>query len=85
MLLANDGARRLLGTFLDPSEVPASVAQNPLRASLHPGGLRRHVVNWSELVAIVLERVERAHHAFPADEERRALLEKIRAYPEVRD
>ncbi len=83
VLRVNDGARRLLGTFLDPSEVPVSVASNLVRASLHPEGLRPHVVNWSELVAIVLGRVERAHHAHPADEERRALLEEIRAYPEV--
>lgn len=83
VLRVNDGARRLLATFLDPHRVPVPIASNLVRASLHPDGLRPHVVNWSELVAIVLDRVERAHHAHPADEARRALLEEIRSYPEV--
>lgn len=83
VLRVNDGARRLLGAFLDPGEVPASIAQNLVRATLHPGGLRRHVVNWGEVSALVLERVERAHLAHPSDPERRALLEEIRAYPDV--
>lgn len=80
---ANEGARRLLATFLDPKKVPPSVATNLVRAALHPEGFRPHVVNWNELAAIVLERVERVHLAHPADEERRALLEELRAYPEV--
>lgn len=83
VLRVNHGARRLLAAFLDPSRVPASIATNLVRATLHPEGLRPHVANWNEVAAIVLERVERAHHAHPADEERRALLEEIRAYPDV--
>jgi transcriptional regulator with XRE-family HTH domain len=83
VLRVNSGARRLLATFLDPGAVPARVAQNLMRATLHPEGLRPHVVNWREVASIALDRLERAHHAHPEDEERRALFEEIRAYPEV--
>jgi len=83
VLRVNDGARRLLGSFLDPSKVPSAVAQNLVRAALHPEGLRPHVVNWADMAALVLERLERAHHAHPADKDRRALLDEVRAYPGV--
>jgi transcriptional regulator with XRE-family HTH domain len=83
VLRVNGGARRLLGAFLDPSIVPPRIATNLVRAALHPEGLRSHIVNWSEVASVLFERVERAHHAHPEDEERRALLEEIRAYPEV--
>lgn len=83
VLRVNAGARRLLGALLEPSDVPAAVAANLVRAALHPRGLRPYVVNWSELVPLVYERVERAHHAHPEDDARRALLEEIRGYPEV--
>lgn len=83
VLRLNDGARRLLGAFLDPSIVPSRIATNLVRATLHPEGLRSYIVNWNEVATLVFERVERAHHAHPEDEERRALLEEIRTYPEV--
>jgi len=83
VLRVNNGALRLLGAFLDPSTVPPLVAGNLARATLHPDGLRRHVVNCSEVAAVLLDRVERAHHAHPEDEERRALFEEVRSYPGV--
>lgn len=83
VLRVNEGARRLLATFLDPSVVPSRIATNLVRATLHPEGLRPHIVNWSEAAALVLERVERAHHAHPEDEERRTLLEEVRTYPGI--
>lgn len=83
VLRANGGGRRLLATFLDGCEARATIAQNLVRAVLHPDGLRPFVVNWAKVAASALERVERAHHAHPADTERRALLEEVRTYPDV--
>ena len=40
-------------------------------------------MNWAEVAALVLERLERAHHAHPSDEARRALLQEVRAWPDV--
>jgi transcriptional regulator with XRE-family HTH domain len=83
LLRANAGAVRLLGMLLAGSELPPRVAGNLMRAALHPAGLRPYVVNWEEMAAIVLERVERAAHTYPEDAERRALLDELRGYPDV--
>ena len=69
----NAGAQRLLLAFLDPRLVPLPVATNLVRASLHPDGLRSHIVNFPEVAALLLERLERSHHAHPEDAERHAL------------
>lgn len=79
VLRVNEGARRLLSSFLDPRVVPAHVATNFVRATLHPDGLRPYIVNWGEVASLVLERVERACHAHPEDDERRELLAEARA------
>lgn len=79
VLRANQGARRLLATFLDPATLPAGVAGNLVRATLHPNGLRPHIVNWSAVAAVLVERVERAHLANPEDEDRRQLFDLVRA------
>jgi transcriptional regulator with XRE-family HTH domain len=83
VLRANAGARRLLERFLDAKRLPARIATNLVRATLHPGALRPHIVNWGEVAGVVLERLERAHHAHPEDDERRELLDEVRAYPDV--
>lgn len=83
VLRVNDGARRLLATFLDPSVVHARIATNLIRATLHHEGLRPHIVNWNEVSSLLLERLERAHHTHPDNDERHALLQEIRNYPEV--
>jgi transcriptional regulator with XRE-family HTH domain len=83
VLRANAGATRMLAAFLDPRGVPPAVASNLARATLHPGGLRPFLVNWSTLAALAVERLERAHHMHPEDAERRALLEEVRGYPDL--
>lgn len=83
VLRANDGARRLLAAFLDPNLMEPRIANNLVRATFHQHGLRRHIVNWNEAASLLLERLERAHHTHPEDEERRGLLQEVRSYPEV--
>jgi transcriptional regulator with XRE-family HTH domain len=83
VLRSNAGARHLLARFLDTNRIPSRIATNLIRATLHPDGLRPHVVNWEEAAGVVLERLERSHHMVPDDEERRALLDEVRAYPDL--
>ena len=83
VLRLNDGGRRLLASQLSSHTVPDRLATNLVRATLHPLALRPQVVNWSEVASVVLARLERAHHAHPEDDERRALLEEVRTYPDV--
>lgn len=83
VLRANNGASRLLGAFLAPGKLPARAATNLVRAMFHPEGIRAAIVNWDEVASLVLDRVERAHHAHPGDDDRRALLEEILTSPGV--
>jgi transcriptional regulator with XRE-family HTH domain len=79
----NQGATRLLGSFIDLATTPPHVAMNLVRALLHPLGLRPHLVNWEEVASSALERLERECTVYPHDRERRALLDEVRTIPGV--
>jgi transcriptional regulator with XRE-family HTH domain len=55
---------------------------NVIRASLHPRGLSRHIVNFDEYAAHVIERLNR-QLAATADPGLEALLDEVMAYPDV--
>lgn len=82
VLRANAGAERLLETFMHP-KAPSFIARNMVLATMDLRGLKRSIVNWQEVAPLVLERVERAARAHPGDDDRQALLEKVRTYPGV--
>lgn len=86
VLRSNNGAQRLLASFLDPAALPIEIAGNLMRATLHPAGLRPFIVNFNEVAPIAIDRIERAALAsgfHPKDDARRALLEEVRAYPGI--
>jgi hypothetical protein len=55
---------------------------NVIRASLHPRGLSRYIVNFDEYAAHVIERLHR-QLATTADPGLEALLGEVMAYPDV--
>ena len=55
---------------------------NVIRASLHPNGLSRYIVNFDEYAAHVIERLNR-QLATTADPGLEALLAEVMAYPDV--
>jgi transcriptional regulator with XRE-family HTH domain len=55
---------------------------NVIRASLHPHGLSRYIVNFDEYAAHVIERLNR-QLAATSDPGLASLLEEVTAYPEV--
>ena len=55
---------------------------NVIRASLHPRGLSRYIVNFDEYAAHVIERLDR-QLATTADPGLEALLAEVMAYPDV--
>jgi transcriptional regulator with XRE-family HTH domain len=55
---------------------------NVIRASLHPHGLSRFIVNFDEYAAHVIERLRR-QLATTADPGLRALLDEVSGYPDV--
>ncbi|MFO0650311.1 MAG: helix-turn-helix transcriptional regulator [Polyangiales bacterium] len=75
-LQINPGAARLFAWALPACDAPPEVFANVLRATLHPGGLRRCLVNFDEVAATVVDRLhrERARELDPA---RRAHLDRV--------
>lgn len=82
VLLSNDGAKRLFGSFVDLASRPSP--RNLLHLLFDPAGLRPFVADWPEVARSLFERVHREAVGRVADEETRALLAALAAYPEVR-
>lgn len=59
VLRMNPGASRLFAWVLPCCDAPPEVYSNVLRATLHPGGLRRCLVNFDEVAATVVDRLQR--------------------------
>ncbi|MGV3621237.1 MAG: hypothetical protein ACO1OB_10490 [Archangium sp.] len=49
-------------------------------AALHPDGLKSSLVNWTEVVAFTLQRLERVCARHPNDEARATLLREVTKY-----
>lgn len=56
---------------------------NVMRLSLHPEGVRSHMVDWESTAAALVARLERDVASFPSDSELADLLDEVRAYPDV--
>jgi transcriptional regulator with XRE-family HTH domain len=77
-LMGNGASERLLGALVDPSLLTAHA--NYLRATFHPLGARRHIVNWAEVSRHLLARAERELGHAENDETAAALLAEVRGY-----
>jgi transcriptional regulator with XRE-family HTH domain len=71
------GVAVIEGLALTPAPRP-----NMIRTTCHPDGFRRLLVNWAEIVADTLTRVE-AEIARDDNPKRRALRDEVMAYPDV--
>ncbi len=58
----NQGAARLFAAFVDLATAPPEVIGNVTVATLHPRGLRPHIVNFDEVAALILDRARREAH-----------------------
>lgn len=83
LLAMNQGATRLLGSFLDIANAPPDVMGNVLVATLHPRGLRPAIVNFDEVAAFTLERARREIARSPEDPRARDMSARLEAIPEL--
>jgi transcriptional regulator with XRE-family HTH domain len=81
VLRANGAALKALGGFANVAPVWREQPLNLLRVTLHPDGLRPHIVNFAEVAAAMLGRLERAVAAGGEDPELAALERELRALP----
>lgn len=83
VLQMNQGAARLFAAFVDLSTAPPEVVSNVLVATLHPLGLRPHIVNFDEVAALTLDRTRREAARAGGDEAVRLVMDRIAAIPDL--
>ncbi|MEZ4394407.1 MAG: helix-turn-helix transcriptional regulator [Polyangiales bacterium] len=76
LLRMNHGAQRLFAWAMPLCDAPPEVFSNVLRATLHPGGLRRCLANFDEVAAVLVERLQRERER-ELDPARRAALQAL--------
>ncbi|MET1001674.1 MAG: helix-turn-helix transcriptional regulator [Acidimicrobiia bacterium] len=77
----NGGAQWLFGTLVAPASLPDPA--NVLQMMIEPGPVRDAVRNWDAVVPALLERAQREAVGGALDGETAALVERLRARPEV--
>jgi transcriptional regulator with XRE-family HTH domain len=87
LLLANNGATRLLDTFIDADKLQTLFYQggkiNLMRVVFHPQGLRPFIVNWEDFGNHLLHRLHREALAEREGEQSTLLLNELMSYPGV--
>jgi transcriptional regulator with XRE-family HTH domain len=81
ILRANDAGEKFFG-FLLAGQAPPS-PPNVLRLIFHPQGLRPHITNWEEVAEGLIQRVHREAVGNVVDDDLRALVNEVLAYPGV--
>jgi transcriptional regulator with XRE-family HTH domain len=79
----NAAADAFFGFLLAGQAAPAPA--NVLRLIFHPEGLRRWIANWDDVAESLLQRVHREAVGQVVDDELRALIAEVCAYPGVPD
>jgi transcriptional regulator with XRE-family HTH domain len=87
LLLTNNGATRLLTTFIDADKLQATFYVdgkiNLMRVVFHSQGLRPFMVNWEEFANHLLQRLHRETLAEGESEQSVALLNELMSYPGI--
>jgi transcriptional regulator with XRE-family HTH domain len=95
LLLTNNGATRLLTTFIDLDKLQTLFYVdgkiNLMRVMFHPQGLRPFIVNWEDFANHLLQRLHREVNAYGGllpnvegeSEQSTALLKELMSYPGV--
>jgi transcriptional regulator with XRE-family HTH domain len=87
LLLTNNGATRLLTTFIEANRLQKLFCIdgkiNLMRAVFHPHGLRQFIVNWDELAMHWLDRLHREAKSFGESEQSNVLFDELMSYPDV--
>ncbi len=83
ILMTNEGAKRLIGLFLDAEALAAVGPPNAIRLTYHPRGLRPFIVNWEATAAALIQWLHRDMLRGIGDPETGRLLEELLSYPDV--
>ena len=78
LVSANPAAGRMIATFAGPEGMVAAEG-NAMRLIVHPDGLRRSIVDWSEVGGHLADRIQREAASYPDDEELQSLADELLA------
>jgi len=81
VVMANDAAKQMLGSFIDLDRWPRP--RNILRLIFDPEGLRPYVADWGVFSVAMLQRVRREALGGAIDDGTRELIASLHAYPDV--
>lgn len=81
VVMANESAKQMLGSFVDLDRWPRP--RNILQLIFDPEGLRPFVADWDTLSVAMLQRVRREAVGGAIDDGTRDLLASLQAYPDV--
>ncbi len=80
---SNTAGLMMVGSAVNAESAALLPVPNINRLTFHPDGIREHTRNWSEVAAVVLQRLEREQAFRPADERLESLLAEVLTYPDV--
>jgi transcriptional regulator with XRE-family HTH domain len=87
LLLTNQGATRLLSTFIDPDKLQTLFCIdgkiNLMRVVFDPQGLRPFIVNWEEVARHLLQRTYREANSSIESEQSALLFNELISYPDA--
>jgi hypothetical protein len=83
LLKANNGAVRLVETFVADPSAASEWGGNAMRLMFHPLGLRPHIVNWEAMAAALIQWLHRDVLSGLGGAETRQLLDDLLNYPGV--
>jgi transcriptional regulator with XRE-family HTH domain len=87
LLLTNNGANRLLTTFIEPNKLQTLFCIdgkiNLMRVVFHSQGLRPFIANWEEFVGHLLDRLHREINSVGESEQSTSLFDELMSYPGV--
>lgn len=82
VLLSNSAAAALTARLIDPARAPiVDGVVNLLRLTLHPDGLRPHIVNFGQVAAALLDRLDAELALDPDSEALLRLRTEVAGYP----
>lgn len=79
LLVSNQSAKRVFGFILGRPRAHANI----MRFAFDPNGLRPRMVNWEEVAGRLIRRLHGELAATPSDDDARALLKDLLAFPGV--
>lgn len=85
VVLSNEAAVRFTTSMIDPTNPVAVEGMNAIRLILHPQGVRKFIVNWSQVATAALRRLDHELASRPTDTVLLALRDEILGYPDVPD